>query len=313
MVLLLELHDVDDLLDMHAAIEATQAAFAQQGNRHVLSQPPTMLRAPQGYFRSVVGGLLESKLLGTRLGAAGGFHGGSTLAALFELETGRLVALMPYPFGALRTAATVAVATMFLARADAHVVGLLGAGRSAMTLLEGTMCVRDIREVKVYSPNTRQEFARRARAELGLDVRACDGPTDVVRGSDVLLVVTNSRQPVFGAADVESGLHVGSMGQPHELAVDVYRRADLVIVGDRSQELELGMGVTHPLAELDPDDSIWRRTVELGDVVAGRAGRKDREQITVFRESQGGWGDVALAEWALARAKERGLGREVDL
>ncbi len=235
-------------------------------------------------------------------------------AALFTADTGRMVALMPYTFGALRTGATVAIATKFLAREDAHIVGLFGAGRSSWTLLEGTMCVRGVKAVKVYSPHTREEFAQRARTQLGIEVRACETPRDVVQGSDLLLAVTNCREPVFDAADLAPGQHVGSMGAPFELAVDVYRRADLVVIGDRSQELELGMGKTHPLGvEVGSNDPVWARTVQLGAVVVGEAGRTSREQITVFRESQGGWGDLALAEWVLTRARERGLGREVDL
>ena len=55
----------------------------------------------------------------------------------------------------------------------------------------------------------------------------------------------------------------------------------------------------------------WRSVLELGQVVAGPQ-PPDRSGITVFRESQGGFGDTALGAWAYDRARELGLGQEFD-
>jgi len=309
MAWLLENHEIGSLLDMPGAIAATEAAFREQGNQQTIAQAPTMLRTPHGYFRIVAGGLLGSNLLGVRLGASGGK---GSLATLFDATTGKVAAIMPYAFGKFRTGATVALATRLLARADAHVVGILGSGRNALALLEGTRCVRPVDQVLVYSPNHRHEFAAQAQQALGIDVRAVDSAAEAVRAADILLVATNARAPVFDAADMPPGLHVGSMGVPFEIGGAVYRRADLVVIGDKAQERELHAGrALHPL--LAEGAAAWDAAVELGDVVCGRAGRSAAPQITVFRESQGGWGDLALAAWVCTRARERGVGREVDL
>jgi ornithine cyclodeaminase/alanine dehydrogenase-like protein (mu-crystallin family) len=76
--------------------------------------------------------------------------------------------------------------------------------------------------------------------------------------------------------------------------------------------MDLRGGYVQPLIELKEEKGFWQRVLELGDVVCGRGGRRNRNEITVFRESQGGWGDVALANSVLARAKELGLGREIS-
>ncbi len=314
MALLLERHEVEPLLDMKGAIEATEEAFRERGQGKVLSRAPTMLHVAHGSLRTVQGALLESKLIGARLGAASGFKRGGTLAVLCDSETGEVLAVMSYPFGTFRTAATTALATKYLAREDAQVVGLLGSGRSALSLLQGVSHVRSVKEIKVYSrdPDHRKEFAQRASSALGTNVRACFDSSEVLQGSDILLVATNSKVPVFNPEAMERGLHVNSMGRPSELDIGVYRRAGLTVVGDRDQELNLDVsgGYSQPLLKLK-EEGFWEGVLELGDVVCGKAGRTSRDEITVFRESQGGWGDVALAKRVFQQAKELGVGRKV--
>jgi alanine dehydrogenase len=309
MTLLLERHEVEALLDMPGAIAATETAFREQGQAQTIAQAPLMMRTPNGYFRVVAGGLLGSNLLGARMGVSGR---PDNLAALFDADTGAVRAVMPYAFGRFRTGATVALATQLLARSDARVVGLLGSGRNALSLLEGTLCVRDIQTILVYSPRHRDEFAARAQERLGIDVRAVDSTAEAIRSSDILLVATNSREPVFDATDLPAGIHVGSMGIPAELGPNVYRRADLIVLGDKAQERQLhAERALHPLLQVG--EAAWDAAAELGVVVCGKAGRTTPEQITVFRESQGGWGDLALAAWVCARAMEQGIGKEVAL
>jgi ornithine cyclodeaminase/alanine dehydrogenase-like protein (mu-crystallin family) len=317
MTLLLERHEVEPLLDIGRAVEVIEAAFMEQGKGHALSQAPTMLRVPNGALRIVQGALLESKVMGARLTKAAGFPHGGSVALLCDSDSGEALALMSYPFGTLRTGATVALATKLLAREDAEVLGLIGTGQNALTLLEGVMSVRSIAKIKVYSRDSerRNKFAEQAGAALDASVAPCADPAEVVQGSDILLVATNSKTPVFAAEAMEDGLHVNSMGRPSELAAAAYRRADLIALGDKHQELTLDLrgGHTQPLLELKEEEGSWKRIWELGDVVCGRGERKNREGITIFRESQGGWGDVALAQWIYLEGKRRGLGRKISL
>ncbi len=316
MALLLERHEVEGLLDLKTAIEVTRAAFVEQGKGRVLSKAPTMLHVANGALRIVQGALLDSNLIGARLTKAAGFKSGGSLAVICHADTGELLAVMSFPLGELRTGAVVGLATETLSRQNAEVVGLIGTGQNALSLLEGVVCVRPVKKIKVYSrdPGHGNRFAEQAGSALSMDVSRCANAEEAVRGSDILLVATNSKEPVFDPAAMEDGLHVNSMGRPSELAPAAYRRAALTVVGDKQQELNLDLsrGFRQPLLELKEEPGFWPRVLELGDVICGRGGRKHREEITVFRESQGGWGDVAFCNWILQQARKLGLGREVS-
>lgn len=317
MTLLLERHEVEELLDIRRAIEVTEAAFIEQGKGQVLSQAPTMLRVASGALRIVQGALLESKVIGARLTKAAGFPQGGSVALLCDSESGELLAVMSFPFGTLRTGATVGLATRLLARKDAEVVGLIGTGQNALALLQGVMSVRSITKIKVYSRDTehRSRFADQAGAALGACVVPCSNPAEVVQDTDILLVSTNSEAPVFDPETMPEGLHVNSMGRPRELDPNAYRRADLIVLGDKHQELTLALGGVdiQPLLKLKEEKGFWERVLELGYVACGRGGRENEKEITIFRESQGGWGDVALAKWVYLQAKDQGLGKQVFL
>jgi ornithine cyclodeaminase/alanine dehydrogenase-like protein (mu-crystallin family) len=52
----------------------------------------------------------------------------------------------------------------------------------------------------------------------------------------------------------------------------------------------------------------------LGELVAGQAlGRSSRDEINIFRESQGGYGDVMFAAWIYEEAMRRGLGKQMEM
>jgi len=58
----------------------------------------------------------------------------------------------------------------------------------------------------------------------------------------------------------------------------------------------------------------WTSVCEMGELAAGRAPqRASAEQTIVFKESQGGFGDVAFANYIYNEARKRGLGQEIDL
>ncbi len=316
MTLLLERHEVEGLLNMNEAVEATEAAFREQGEGKILSHAPIRLILENRSMRVVQGALLGSQLIGYRLGKASGFKGGSTIAVLCDSESGDLLTVMSYSFGSMRTGATFGVATKYLARKDAENVGIIGTGRSAMDLLRGVMCARRVKRIKVYSrdPDHRKSFTERAASTLDVAVTPSSSPAEVLKQSDILLVATNSKSAVFEPTSIEDGLLIASMGRPCEIDPAVYERANLTVVGDKKQELNLDLtgGFTNPLLGLKERSGFWEGVRELGDFVCGRAGRRSDGEVMVFRDSQGGWGDLALAQRVLARAKKAGLGKEVS-
>jgi alanine dehydrogenase len=320
MTLILSRDEIQSLLGLSKAIELTEDAFRQQASGQVVTHTPYHIPVGgRGALRVVSGALLGSKRVGVRLGASSGLGGGGRMyAALFDTESGELLSFMGFPFGTLRTAAHVALAAKYMAREDAQRLGLFGVGRNALGILKGLASVRPIKEISVSSrdPERRKKFCAEAAQELGIKVQGVDNPEQAVRGMDVVLTATNSLTPIFSEDWVDPGTHVSSMGKPTELSHGLHLKANRIVVGSQEQERNYSnSSVALPLVELTAEGKLsWSRIPELGELISGRVpGRESREEINIFRESQGGYGDIAFATWIYEEARRRKLGRELEL
>ena len=322
MALLLTRTDVENLLDLQTAIDVTAEAFREQAAGKVVAMPPRHLNTPNGPLRIVGGALVDTHRMGLRFGAAGTYHvqGEQMVAVLYDTQNGQLLSIMAFPFGRLRTGATVGLAAQVLARPDARVIGMVGSGKNALSLLRGVCLVRPIEHIRVYSRTAahRTDFARRAAQELGKQVEATERAEDATRGADIVCVATDALTPVLRAEWLSPGALVASMGRPGEIDGSVYLAADRVIVTHKEHEEGFGdVGqYTHQLLELVKRGEIdWKSSVhEMCDVLFGRAsGRTSPDQLIVFKESQGGFGDIAFAQRIYAEAVSRGRGQQIDL
>ena len=320
MTLILSRDEIQSLLSLSKAIELTEDAFRQQASGQVVTHTPYHISVGgRGALRVVSGALLGSKRVGVRLGASSGLGGGGRMyAALFDTESGELLSFMGFPFGTLRTAAHVGLAAKYMAREDAQRLGLFGVGRNALGILKGLASVRPIKEISVSSrdPERRKKFCAEAAQELGIKVQGVDNPEQAVRGMDVVLTATNSLTPIFPEDWVEPGTHVSSMGKPTELSHGLHLNANRIVVGSQEQERNYSTSAEAlPLVELSAEGKLsWSRIPELGELISGRVpGRENREEINIFRESQGGYGDIAFATWIYEEALRRKLGRKLEL
>jgi ornithine cyclodeaminase/alanine dehydrogenase-like protein (mu-crystallin family) len=320
MPLALSRQEVQPLIDLAKAVELTEAASRQQAAGEVAAHAPYHLNlGGEKALRVVSGALLGARNKAVlRAGPSYGLGGNRMYALLFDTETGELLCVMGYPFGTLRTSATVAIAVRHMAREDSGRAGLFGIGRSALHLLRGLCSVRPLREVTVFSRDAerRKDFCRSTAQALEMDVRPAATAEEAVRGMDIVLTATNSLAPAFSEEWLEPGMHISSMGRPPELAPGVFQRADRIVVGSRVHERDYhDRSMALPLVQLVREGKLsWEKVAELGDLVSGRfSGRERADEITVFRESQGGFGDAAFAGWAYEEALKQGLGRELDL
>jgi len=267
----------------------------------------------------VSGAVLGSRRVGVRLGPNSGLGGGGKMyALLFDSESGELLSFMGFPFGTLRTAAVVAIAAKHMAREDSQRLGLFGVGRNAFGILTALLSVRGIKEIFVSSrdPERRRKFCDEAAQLLGVKVNPVEKPEQAVRGMDVILTATNSLTPIFPEDWVDPGTHVSSMGKPTELSRGLHLKAIRIVVGSQEQERNYDdRSAALPLVELTAEGKLsWSRIPELGELVTGQVpGRASREEINIFRESQGGYGDVAFAAWLYEEAVRRGLGKKFEL
>ncbi len=245
----------------------------------------------------------------------------ATASELFDTETGRLLAIVG---GATqwRVAATMGLGAQYLARPDAARVGLLGSGRNALPILQCLALVRPIDRVDLFSPTPahRERLAEQATQALNIPVTAHDNPRPAIADADILVVGTSSYSPVVSFSDLHPGMHVTSMGMSVELDESVYLQVDQVVAPSAEQEIDSHNpiaaphieGVLYQLVNAGRWDSS--RIVELGSIIEGEVpARNGADDINLFRESRGGPGDIALANWVYERARERGLGVEIDL
>jgi alanine dehydrogenase len=273
------------------------------------------LRTP----RIVGGGLHTLGRMGLRAGG---------IVTIFDLHssemTGEPLAILGYGLGHLRVGATMGLAARELARPDARVIGILGSGMNALAILRCLCAVRPIERIALFSPTRehRESFAARAQVQLGLPVTACDAAAPVIAEADILAVATNSKTPVLTFDQIRPGTHVTSMGLTSELDASCYLKADQFVAAGRDQEIDSSApGPNNPgnvdggplWRLLEDGDIVPEAIVELGAIVRGDvAPRNGPKDITVFRESRGGVGDTALANWVYEEACRRGIGTEFD-
>jgi ornithine cyclodeaminase/alanine dehydrogenase-like protein (mu-crystallin family) len=202
---------------------------------------------------------------------------------------------------AMRTGAASGVGTRLLARPDASVLAVIGAGGQADWQVRAVCAARPIREVRVYSrtPSGRDAFAARLRADLGSAIRvtAAPSPEAAIRAADVVCCATTSSKPVFDAAWLTQGAHVNGIGAFRlgmvELPADLFSRATLVAVDSRTAALaEAGDLV----AAIESGHFAADSLVEIGTVDRSWALKRDPEAITVFKSVGLAIQDLAAAE-----------------
>jgi ornithine cyclodeaminase/alanine dehydrogenase-like protein (mu-crystallin family) len=134
----------------------------------------------------------------------------------------------------LRTAATSAVATTFLAREDAKTLGIFGTGRQARAHIKVLPRVCQFERVLVCGRDRvqAQAFARNMSSEINLPAELADAPTCAAE-SDVICTCTTSQAPLFDGHLLRSGTHLNLVGafQPHAREVDstTLNRARVVV------------------------------------------------------------------------------------
>ena len=311
MTLLLRRSEISDLLDLNQAMEVLEHTFREQSAGKVKQVPP--LRFMNRGMRMVVGGLEAQDKNGFRVSVTGG----ESIALLFEISSGDLLAVMGYPFSHLRISATVGLAIERLSNPRAKSIALIGSGRLAMPILEAAVGVRPIGRIFVYSRNAenREAFARKASEKLRASVMAVASAEEAVDKAELVLVSTNSPVAALLGKWLRPGLSVFGVGRPNEFDDDVYLQAKLICVTSKTHELGYyDTQLDQPLIRLSQQGAIpWDDIAEFGDIIAGRRSIPDgATTVIVFRDSQGGYGDLSLAVWAYEAAIRRGLGQKIS-
>jgi ornithine cyclodeaminase/alanine dehydrogenase-like protein (mu-crystallin family) len=312
MTLLLKRQEVSDLLDMRQAIQLTKSVFLEQAKGNVQAWAPFVVGHDDYELRVNAGSLSRLRLVGLRSGMG---KAGSQLL-LYSTREERLLAIMAYPFSYLRVGATVGLAVDHLAKTDARCMVIVGAGRIATASLEGIAWLRKFDSILVHSRKDEscRNFCSIAGGRFGIQADPASDLEHAVRQADVVVVATSAEGPVVRGSWLAETAHVSTAGIRHEIDDETYLRAKLVVVASRHQEecFITDEGTDNILLRLVREGKLnWRNISELGEIVAGKKSRPSG--TSVFRESQGGFGDLILAHWLYEKAKELGRGVEINL
>ncbi len=321
--------DVQRALTMKHAIAIVRDAFAQlsAGQATVPLRVPVPIQKHDGVTLFMPAHLHTSDALAVKIVSV---HNNNpqrglplihAVVAVIDAATGQPLALMEGGYlTALRTGAVSGVATDVLARSDAKVAAIFGAGVQGRTQLLAVGAVRNLQRVYVFDSlrENAEKFARELRGQVGVpdDVRVVSTTAEAVREADIICTATTSRTPVYDGNLVMPGAHVNGIGsftpEMQENGEALIRRADKIVVDTYSGALAEAGDLIIPIRKgIIQESSIY---AELGEITSGlKPGRERDSEITFFKSVGSAVQDASVAQAVLQRAEAQGLGTVVEL
>jgi alanine dehydrogenase len=310
-VLVLSEAEVASLLDVEELLVALADAFRSLSAGHASVPPRVAAHAAAGLL-----GAMPVALPGVALGAKlvsvfpgnhqRGLRSHQALIALFDEDDGTPRALLDGTYiTAIRTGAAAAVGADALARPDAEVLAILGAGVQGRSHLETFPRVRAFRDIRIASrtPEHAAELASRHPA-----ARVVGSFEEAVTGADVVCCCTDAREPVLSAGWLAPGAHVSSVGGTFGPELDgATVRSGRVFVEWRGTVSNPPPAGAHELQGFDPES-----VTEIGEVLAGtRSGRRTDDELTVYKSTGHAVEDAAAARLVDRRARQTGVGTTI--
>ncbi|MBL4627668.1 MAG: ornithine cyclodeaminase family protein [Roseicyclus sp.] len=313
---------IADLLTREASFAAVETVFAAMAAgaaynfpvvREAIGHEDALYGFKGGFDRA--GGVLGLKAGGywpNNLEKHGLINHQSTVF-LFDPDTGRVSAMVGGNYlTALRTAAAASVSIKHLARRDAKVLGMIGAGHQATFQLRAALEAHDFDKVIGwnYHPEMLPNLAKVA-AEMDVPFEAVELPGLVA--ADVIITITSSFAPTLLAEHVSPGTHIACMGTDtkgkQEVEAALLARAT-VFCDEAAQSISIGEA-QHAIAEgLITEGDI----TQLGAVINGtNPGRTSDEEITLFDGTGVGLQDLAVAASIVEVAVKNGTATLVAL
>lgn len=347
-MLILSNEDIEKILPVGACLDVLEEAYRDLGNGMAATVPRYDVFSPtkpnEFYEYKTMSGVLPGrKVAALRLNSsivkwyekAGGLRkdklpvaGGDKyvgLVMLFSTETGEPLAIFPDGYvQKLRVAGASAIAARYLARPDAKVMALLGAGWQASAHLVTLSMIRDLKQIKIFSPtpDSRRRFIAEWSGKVAAQLIEAESAAQAIDGVDMVIATTNSISPLFSGDILRPGMHVSCV-KPCELDAATYKRADPLIIHwreakpfqiaigiDRQSIPDVAEGWQHPITR--KEEAVWDFPT-LSELVNGQhPGRTKKDSISCFCNNVGlGLQFAAVGSEVLARAREARVGREI--
>lgn len=346
-VLLLNNDDVEKLLTIKDTIRALDEAYLELDKGQTANRPRTFTFSPTKRGRFVANtheGIIRNKGVydirivthsrpdpGVDPTRVNYFHGAlnCSLDLLYDINSGDLLAIIhDGHLQKMRVQATNAIAARSMAKKDAGSMALIGSGWQATAAVEAMRFVRPIEKVNVFSRNAenRKNFTRRMRATYkDVSIEDFDSPEHAIKGCDIVVAATNSKEPVCKGEWIEKGMHLTGV-LPYEFDLDCYKRADRIVIFNRlhGRDYSLRRGPEEDPLDIPVHAKLLEGAPEIADLVSGKVpGRNSEQEITIFANGGHGWGHdggpgygiqfAAMAKLIYDLAREKGAGRPLPL
>jgi alanine dehydrogenase len=316
MVLVLREDDVRRLLTMPDTVNVLEKAFVAMAAEAVANLPRSRIMMANGVLHILAAAAPTLGVLGYKAYTA--FREGIRyVVMLFSAQDGQLLAMIEADWlGRMRTGGMSGLATRYLARPNASVVGLIGAGKQAATQLMGICAVRPVNEVYVYSrsPQKCKLFCDEMTRLLNIEVRPVATARQAVEQADILITATTSSEPVLHGEWLKADCHINAIGsnwaKRREIDLSTLQRCFLIVTDSRSQaETEAGDFIIPANEELFD----WDRVYELSEVVGTQNLRRELpEEITLYKGLGIALEDIATAAHVYMLALKQGFGEEIQ-
>jgi alanine dehydrogenase len=311
-MLFLSRSDVEASLDLGLLIDGLAEGFVELSAGRASVPPRVATFVPEGGFLAAMPGYVGQTLTTKLVSVFNGNHdrglpSHQALIILFESDTGTPSALMDGTYiTAMRTAGASAVATRSLAREDARVLAIVGAGVQGRSHLEMVPRVGRFNEVRVASRNP--AHAHELASAYG--ATSTSSFEEAIRGADVICLCTDSPEPIIDGRWLSPGAHVNSVGaSPEGGELDRRTATAGLLVVESKIAFEAPPAGAAELQGLDPGSAA-----ELGEVLSGsHPGRSSAHQITVYKSMGHAVEDAVAARLAYDGAVNAGLGSALSL
>ena len=298
--------EVARLLDIDLLFERLERAFVELSAGRTSVPPRVAAHAREGFLAAMPGyvdGVLEAKLVSVFPGHEPSHQ---ALIAVFDAATGTPRAVMDGThITAVRTGASSAVATRALAREDARVLAVLGAGVQGRSHLDAFPRLFSLDDIRVASRDPRHAetlVLSHPRA------RVVDSFEEAVRGADLVCCCTDADEPVLSHAWLTPGAHVSSVGVGAEVDEATVRASSIFVEWRGAAENPPPTGSAE-LQGLDPAS-----IAEIGEVLAGaHPGRRSDGELTLYKSTGHAVEDAAAAREVFDRASAEGVGTTFEL
>jgi len=317
MALVIREAQVRSMLAMTDAVYVLEEAFSAFAEGAATNRPRTRIVLANGVMHVLAAAAPALGVIGFKTYTV--FREGVRFVVmLFSSQDGQLLAIIEADWlGRIRTGATSGVATKYMARPDASVVGMIGAGTQAHTQLMGVCAVRPVNMVYVYSRRLHEcdVFCNQMSRERGIEVRPVASAKLAIEDADIVITATTSPEPVLFGEWLKPGCHINAIGSNwanrREIDQLTLQRSNLIVTDSREQALteagDLIIAANEGLLD-------WSNVYELSDIVAGTGPQRETpDDITLYKGIGIALEDIATAYHVYALAKQQGVGEELDL